>query len=85
MRLILLWERGEGRPRKTWEECVMHDLHQQGLRMESALDRAEWRGLIRGNRPTPAERRQREVNRRYDDDCRCKSALADAMRDPEMG
>ena len=50
--------RGKGRPRKTWEECVMHDLHQLGLRRESALDRVEWRGLIGGKRPTRAERGQ---------------------------
>ena len=34
----------------------MHDLHQLGLRRESALDRVEWRGLIGGKRPTRAER-----------------------------
>ena len=33
--------RGKGRPRKTWEECALHDLHQLGLRRES--DR-QWTG-----------------------------------------
>lgn len=56
--------RGKGRPRKTWEECVVHDLHQLGLKKESALDRTEWRGLIGGKRPTRAERGQGDVKRR---------------------
>ena len=57
-------KRGKGRPRKTWEECVVHDLHQLGLKKESALDRVEWRGLIGGKRPTRAERGQSDVKRR---------------------
>ena len=56
--------REKGRPRKTWEECVMHDLHQLGLRRESALNGVVWRGLIGGKRPTRAERGQSDVKRR---------------------
>ena len=59
-----LGRRGKGRPRKTWEECVMHDLHQLGLSRESALERVEWRGLIGGKHPTRAERGQSDVKRR---------------------
>ena len=46
----------------------MHDLHQLGLRRESALDRVEWRGLIGGKHPTRAERGQSDIKRDDDDD-----------------
>jgi len=48
-------DRGRGRSKKTWGECVRQDLKSLGLKKESAQVRAEWRGLIgRGDRPTRA-------------------------------
>ena len=44
--------RGRGRSRKTWEECNNKDLKDRGLKKEWALDRAKWKGLILGKRPT---------------------------------
>ena len=44
--------KGRGRSRKTWGECVRHDLCSEGLRAEWAQDKTRWRGLIGGNRPT---------------------------------
>ena len=38
----------------TWGECVRNDLDLLGLKKEWAQDRAEWRGLIGGNRLTRA-------------------------------
>ena len=47
-------QRNRGRGRKTWDECVRHDLQTLGLKAESAQDRNEWWNLIRGIRPTHA-------------------------------
>ena len=44
----------QGRSRKTWGECVRGDMKLLGLKTEWAQDRAKWKGLIRGNRPTRA-------------------------------
>jgi len=51
--------KGRGRSRKTWGECIRQDLRSIGLNRESAQDRAEWRGLIGGNRPTRASMEKR--------------------------
>jgi hypothetical protein len=47
-------ERGRGRGRKTWKECVTDDMRQLRLRQEDAQDRAVWRSGILGSRPTHA-------------------------------
>ncbi len=48
-------KRGQGRPKKTWNECVQGDLKACGLSEESAYDRVAWRSAIRRCRlePTP--------------------------------
>jgi hypothetical protein len=47
--------RRPGRPRKTWEEVVRRDMRDLNLNREMALDRAEWRRVVRrqdGNEPS---------------------------------
>jgi len=44
--------KGSGRSKETWGECVGLDLKLLGLKKERAQDRAEWRGLIGGGRPS---------------------------------
>ena len=46
--------KGRGRGRKTWWECVKHDMDLLGLKRESALNRDLWRNGIWGKRPTLA-------------------------------
>jgi len=46
--------KGRGRSRTSLGECVRQDLRSLGLKKEWAEDRAEWRCLIWGNRPTRA-------------------------------
>ena len=50
----VIGQKSRGRGRKTWAECVKHDLQSLGLRTEWAQDRNEWKNLIRGDRPTHA-------------------------------
>ena len=47
-------ERGRGRCRKTWKDCMVDDMRQLRLKQEDAQDRAVWRNGILGNRPTRA-------------------------------
>ena len=42
------------RSKKTWEECVRNDTDLLGLKGEWEQDRARWKGLMCGNRPTRA-------------------------------
>ena len=46
--------KGKGRAKKTWGECVRHDLRSLNLKEEWAHDRTKWRGLLKANRPTRA-------------------------------
>ena len=39
--------RGRGRPRKTWDEVVKHDLQTLGLTMEMTRDRDLWKYAVR--------------------------------------
>jgi hypothetical protein len=55
--------KSRGRGKKTWGECVRHDLDLLGLKREVALDRALWRSSIRGNRPTRASMEKRTLKR----------------------
>jgi hypothetical protein len=56
-------ERGRGRGRKTWSECIMGDVRKMGLRREDAQDRGVWRSGILGNRPTCASAGIRTLKR----------------------
>ena len=47
-------QRGRGRGRKTWKECIYDDMKKMKLRKEDAQDRGLWRSGILGNRPTRA-------------------------------
>ena len=47
-------QRGTGRGRKTWDECVVDDMKKLKLRRKDALDRDLWRGGISGKRRTRA-------------------------------
>ena len=55
-RLVVEGARGQGRSRKTWEQCVKgHDMKLLGLHSEWAIFRDMlWRDLIWGNRLTLA-------------------------------
>ena len=58
-RVEVVGARARGRVKKTWEECVKNDLDLLGLRRDWAQDRAKWRGLIWGKRPTRASMEKR--------------------------
>jgi len=47
-------DRGRGRGRKTWRECVSTDMKAMKLKVEDAQDREVWRKAIWGNRLTHA-------------------------------
>ena len=38
--------RPRGRPKKTWKECVKHDIAAAGAQESAAADRAVWRTII---------------------------------------
>jgi hypothetical protein len=46
--------KSKGRSRKTWNECVEHDLKSKHLKAEMAYDWNQWRGLIGESRPSRA-------------------------------
>ena len=56
-------ERGRGKGRKTWKECVADDMRKLMLKQEDAQDRALWRNGILGNRPTRASADKRTLKR----------------------
>ena len=58
-------EKGRGRSRKTWKECIMDDMRRMGFRKEDAQDRVVglWRSGILGNRPTRANAETRTLKR----------------------
>ena len=49
-RLVVEGARGQGRSRKTWEQCVKDDMELLGLHSERAIFRDVWRDLIWGKR-----------------------------------
>ena len=55
-------ERGRGRGRKKWKECVADDMKRLNLKQEDTQDRTVWRGGILGNRPTRASVNKRTLN-----------------------
>ena len=52
---VVVGKRGQGRPKKSWSECVQADLKACGLSEDTANDRLAWRSSIRKCRlePTP--------------------------------
>ena len=56
MEVEITGKRKNGRPRKSWEECVKKDLERYGLRREDAYER-KWREEIKAKicQPQPAE------------------------------
>lgn len=43
--------RGRGRPRRRWDDCIREDLREKDLSGEEALDKREWKRLIRNRDP----------------------------------
>ena len=43
-----------GRPSKSWEECVKKQLGRYGLRREDAYDRKKWQDRIKAKIPNPS-------------------------------
>ena len=52
--LEVVGAKGKGRPKKTWNDCVIEDMKLAGLRREDAQDRVVWRSGILGKRQTRA-------------------------------
>ena len=53
-------ERGRGRNRKTWKECVSDDMKKLHLRKEDVQDRVCWRnGVVRNVQPVQARKQGR--------------------------
>ena len=53
-------EKGRGRNRKTWKECVADDMKKLKLRKEDAQDRVYWRnGIMRNVQPVQARKQGR--------------------------
>jgi len=61
--MVVSGERGRGRGRKTWRECVADDMRRMHLKTEDAQDRVIWRDGILGNRPTRASAETRTLKR----------------------
>ena len=60
---MVVGDRGRGRGRKTWMQCVEKDMRKLNLRREDAQDREVWRGGIMGNRLTRASAEKRTLKR----------------------
>ena len=48
-------ERGRGRSRKTWKECVEEDMRMLGLEVRDTKDRPRWRKGILGEPSDPCK------------------------------
>ena len=53
MNLAIPGTRRRGRPKKTWNQQLKHNMTAVGVAQDVALDRTEWR---RRTRPTPREK-----------------------------
>ena len=62
-KLVVTGEKGMGRGRQTWKECVADDMRKLKLKQEDAQDRALWRNGNLGNRPTRASSDKRTLKR----------------------
>jgi hypothetical protein len=51
-------ERGPGRGRKTWDQCVKEDMKELGLKREEALDKRIWNSKVFGGPVLPAQARK---------------------------
>src|SRR6478609_139568 len=51
-------ERGHGRSRKTWEQCVNENMKELGLKREETLDRNTWYSKLFGGTVLPAQARK---------------------------
>ena len=51
MRQMVVGKRKRGRPKRRWQDCIDDDLKGLGVREEDALDRREWRRIIRTGDP----------------------------------
>ena len=56
-------ERGRGRGRKSWKECVANDMRKLKLKQEDAQDRVYCASGILGDRPTRASAEKRTLKR----------------------
>ena len=56
MEVEIIGKRKNGRPRKSWEECVKKDLERHGLRREDAYER-KWREEIKAKNCQPSQPR----------------------------
>lgn len=61
-------DRGRGRGRKTWNECVEDDMVRLGLKKEDAHTRNKWWNSIRGVPSDPRKRGKPTLNEDYDGD-----------------
>ena len=58
-------KRDRGRPNKTWKDCVEEDMSEYCLNRNMAQDRALWRSVIHGSRPTCASTKKRTLKQKY--------------------
>ena len=61
--LVVIGDRGRGRGRKTWMQCVEEDMRKLNVKREDAQNRDVWRRGIMGNRPTRASAEKRTLKR----------------------
>jgi hypothetical protein len=61
--LVVIGDRGRGRDRKTWMQCVEEDMRKLNVKKVDAQNRDVWRRGIMGNRPTRASAEKRTLKR----------------------
>ena len=55
--------KSRGRHKKTWDECVRHDLRSLNLKAEWAQDRTKWRAHLEGTVQPVLSMEKRTLNR----------------------
>ena len=55
MRNLVVGRRRRGRPKRIWQDCIEDDLKAIARKEEDALDRKEWRRVIRSGAPDKGE------------------------------
>lgn len=53
-KLEVAGDKGRGRPRRTWQQCVASDRKKYGMQRTEPSDKVKWRECCRSNRPTRA-------------------------------